>query len=909
MSKKPVKDVLDTFVEELIKQDFEVIISERFSRYSKYIIQERALPDARDGLKPVQRRILYAMQQMGMGSTQPYKKSARIAGEVMGKYHPHGDASIYDAMVRLSQDFKMHLPLVDMHGNNGSIDGDTAAAMRYTEARLSKGAELLLQDIGSRTVPFIPNFDDEEIEPTVLPAKFPNLLVNGATGISAGYATKIPPHNIHEVISATIALIKDETLETKDLMKYMKGPDFPTGGLVQGKEGIFSALDTGAGKIVIRSQYHIEDIKKDQPRIVIDEIPYDINKAELVKAIDMLRINKKFEDILEVRDESDKDGLRIAIDLKKGKDTDLAINYLLKHTDLQVNYHYNMVAILNHRPVQVGIIPILKTYIYHQKNVITNRSHYELKKAQTRLHIVEGLIKMVSIINEIIALIRQSKNKKTAKEAIINAYHFSDVQAEAIVTLQLYRLSNTDILSLQQEQKDLEENIIYLESILASDEMLSNVIIEELKTTDKLISIKRRSVIEADIETIKIDEKDLIQEENVMIGMTKEGYIKRSNLKSYQLSQSSGMKDNDHMIYEKEHTTLQTMLIFTNLGNFIYLPIYKIDEQKWKDLGIYISNIVPLFENEHLIDIFVIDDFKAPQAVILVTQLGQIKHVTLDQFEMVRYQKTTNAISLDDGDFLARAILAQGEYVSIMTQLGFMLNYHRREIPYYGLSARGVKGISLKDKDIVTSVTTFNLEETLHILTSRGHLISEPTDRLELSKRNRKGYVFIEPVKSSPHIPMIARSLNDLKMTTLSVHSDKSVYDVVIKDVMMKSNKFGKQLFKTKSETLLYGLFEGDVFDDYHSVYIKQLDEENIIDKPSEMVKENPNIKNNQAEEEQVKPIVETSSSEANSNAETSSIESNSNTETKTHEEKIISIKKPSVTINRLKLFEDEEEE
>ncbi|MGB0175436.1 MAG: DNA gyrase/topoisomerase IV subunit A, partial [Acholeplasmataceae bacterium] len=562
--KKAVKDVLDTFVEALIKEDFEDIISERFSRYSKYIIQERALPDARDGLKPVQRRILYAMQQMGMGSTQPYKKSARIAGEVMGKYHPHGDSSIYDAMVRLSQDFKMHLPLVDMHGNNGSIDGDTAAAMRYTEARLSKAAEMLLEDINSRTVPFIPNFDDEEVEPTVLPAKFPNLLVNGATGISAGYATKIPPHNVHEVIQATIALIKDETLQTKDLMKFIKGPDFPTGGLVQGKEGIFNALDTGSGKVVIRSQYHIEEMKKDQSRIVIDEIPYDINKAELVKSIDMLRINKKFEDIQEVRDESDKDGLRIAIELKKGKDVELAINYLLKHTDLQVNYHYNMVAILNHRPVQVGIVPILKTYIYHQKDVITNRSHYDLKKTQTRLHIVEGLIQMVSIISEIITLIRQSKNKKTAKEAIMNAHQFSDVQAEAIVTLQLYRLSNTDILSLQQEQKDLEEKILYLESILSSDEALSQVIIEELKTSDKLISMKRRSVIEADIETIKIDEKDLVNEENVMIGITKEGYIKRSNLKSYQLSQSVGMKDHDVIMYEKEHTTLQTLLIFTN---------------------------------------------------------------------------------------------------------------------------------------------------------------------------------------------------------------------------------------------------------------------------------------------------------------------------------------------------------
>ncbi|MGA0351509.1 MAG: DNA topoisomerase IV subunit A [Acholeplasmataceae bacterium] len=903
--KKAVKDVLDTFVEALIKEDFEDIISERFSRYSKYIIQERALPDARDGLKPVQRRILYAMQQMGMGSTQPYKKSARIAGEVMGKYHPHGDSSIYDAMVRLSQDFKMHLPLVDMHGNNGSIDGDTAAAMRYTEARLSKAAEMLLEDINSRTVPFIPNFDDEEVEPTVLPAKFPNLLVNGATGISAGYATKIPPHNVHEVIQATIALIKDETLQTKDLMKFIKGPDFPTGGLVQGKEGIFNALDTGSGKVVIRSQYHIEEMKKDQSRIVIDEIPYDINKAELVKSIDMLRINKKFEDIQEVRDESDKDGLRIAIELKKGKDVELAINYLLKHTDLQVNYHYNMVAILNHRPVQVGIVPILKTYIYHQKDVITNRSHYDLKKAQTRLHIVEGLIQMVSIISEIITLIRQSKNKKTAKEAIMNAHQFSDVQAEAIVTLQLYRLSNTDILSLQQEQKDLEEKILYLESILSSDEALSQVIIEELKTSDKLISMKRRSVIEADIETIKIDEKDLVNEENVMIGITKEGYIKRSNLKSYQLSQSVGMKDHDVIMYEKEHTTLQTLLIFTNLGNFIYLPIYKIDEQKWKDLGIYISNIVPLEDGETFIDIFAIDDFKVPQSMILVTHLGQIKHVTLDQFEMVRYQKTTNAMKLDQGDTLSRVIKAEGEFVSIMTKHGVMLNYHRSEIPYYGLSARGVKGISLRDKDVVTTIATFDVNQMMHVTSSRGHFITLDTNELDISKRNRKGYEWIEVVKSSPHIPLIAKAMpehiqNDHSIT---VHSSKQTYTYVIKDVMSKSNKFGKALFKTKKESLIYCLFHLELKDAYHDTYLELLNiEENQVNKSTSA--DDTSMTSDDIKPQEIKEM--STSKENDDQKKTASLEMSKSQEVLPKE---TLPKKQTVKMNRLKLFEDEEEE
>lgn len=898
--KKSIKDTLDQYVETLIKEDFEDIISERFSRYSKYIIQERALPDARDGLKPVQRRILYAMQQMGMGSLQPYKKSARIAGEVMGKYHPHGDSSIYDAMVRLSQDFKMHLPLVDMHGNNGSIDGDTAAAMRYTEARLSKAAEMLLQDIGSKTVPFIPNFDDEEVEPTVLPAKFPNLLVNGSTGISAGYATKIPPHNVHEVILATIALIKNEDLQTKDLMKYIKGPDFPTGGLVQGKEGIFSALDKGHGKVVIRAQYHIETIKKDQSRIVIDEIPYDINKAELVKSIDMQRVNKKFEDIQEVRDESDKEGLRIAIDLKKGKDVGLAINYLLKHTDLQVNYHYNMVAILNHRPEQVGIIPILKAYIHHQKEVITNRSHYELKKAQTRLHIVEGLIQMVSIINDIISLIRQSKNKKSAKEAIIKAHHFTEAQAEAIVTLQLYKLSNTDILSLQHEQQGLEEKITYLNSILSSDEMLSNVIIEELKATDKSISMKRRSLIEADIETIKIDEKDLIQEENVMIGVSKEGYIKRSNLRSYQMSQSVGIKDNDVFMYEAEHKTLQTLLMFTSLGNFIYLPIYKIDEQKWKDLGIYINNIVPIEDNERIIDVFVLDSFNAEQAVILVSALGQIKHVTLDQFEVVRYQKTTNAMSLEQGDQLVRAIIAEGEHVSLMTTLGVMLNYHRSEIPYYGLSARGVKGISLQDRDRVATITTYSDNDEMHILTSRGHIITLHTKDLAYSKRNRKGFTWIEKVKSRPHIPVIAKafpqSLN--KDTSLSIYSSKASYKVLLSDVIAPQNKFGKHLLKTAKESLIYGVFHltlKDMFNpeknEKHEVSDPKINKKNASLKSKEDVSSKKKVEEQSKEDENIN-ISEQEKTSANqdSNSKLSSLP-----------------KKQKITMNRLKLFEDED--
>lgn len=815
-----LKDTLDTFVETLLQESFEDILADRFGRYSKYIIQDRALPDARDGLKPVQRRILYAMQQLGMTSTQPYKKSARIAGEVMGKYHPHGDSSIYEAMVRLSQDFKMHMPLIDMHGNNGSIDGDSAAAMRYTEARLSKAAELLLQDINSRTVPLVPNFDDEEVEPTVLPAKFPNLLINGATGISAGYATKIPPHNIHEVISATIALIKNDQLTTQDLMKYIKGPDFPTGGLVQGLDGIFQALDTGSGKVVLRASYHIEEIKKDQQRLVIDEIPYEVNKADLVKNIDALRVNKKLDDLYEIRDESDQEGLRIAIDLKKGRQPDLSINYLFKHTDLQVNYHYNMVAILNHRPEQVGIIPILKTYIYHQKDVVTNKTNYDLKRASIRLHIVEGLIRMVSIINDIIEIIRASKNKQDAKDNIIEKFSFSTEQAEAIVTLQLYRLSNTDITSLQSESTELQEKINYYHSILNSDEKLSEVIISELESTRKLIGLKRRSLIEEHVETIKIDEKDLIVEENVMIGFTRDGYLKRSNLKSFQLSNQAGLKSEDTLIFQEELTTLHHLIIFTNLGNFAFIPVYKIDDQKWKDLGIYINNIVPFEEGEMAIKIFAFKTFTPDQTFVLVTTQGQIKHVTLDQFEMIRYQKTTRCMVLDDGDVLADVSLAMQHYISVITKNGIMLNMSRDDVPYYGLSARGVKAIKLADDDYITAVATFNIEDDLHMVSSRGHLITLKASELPLSKRFRKGFTAIEEVKSQPHIihymKATPQTIKDDVM--LQSFSDQSKIKEPLKGLIAKENKFGKPLFKGKKEMHLQTYIYFEETDTYQQI-------------------------------------------------------------------------------------------
>lgn len=789
---------IDDFVENIIESTVEEIFSDRFARYSKYIIQDRALPDARDGLKPVQRRILYAMQQLGMFHNKPHKKSARIAGEVMGKYHPHGDSSIYEAMVRLSQDFKMRSILIDMHGNNGSIDGDSAAAMRYTEARLSLAAEALLGDIDKRTVPFVPNFDDEELEPTVLPAKFPNLLVNGATGISAGYATKIPPHNLKEVIDATIAYLDNDQVTFKEISKIIKGPDFPTGGIVQGKEGILQALETGAGKVIIRAKTEIEEMSKSQDRIVVTEIPYEVNKADLVKAIDVLRIDKKIDDILEIRDESDQQGLRVAIDLKKGADANLMLNLLYKSTDLQVAYNYNMVAILNHRPVLVGVLPILKAYVDHQKEVITSRSNYELEKAQKRQHIVQGLIKMVSIVEQVIKTIRESNNKANAKENIMARFGFSELQAEAIVTLQLYRLSNTDILALEHEDEALSDKIKELEHILSSEHALRRVIKRELLDVSKLLGDDRRSQIEEEIETIKIDEKDLISEERVMVGVTKEGYVKRASTRSYQATQQAGLKQDDAMIFEKEVNTLDTLLIFTNLGNYIFLPVYKIDDQKWKDLGIYINNITPIEKDEVIIDTLCVSSFKDNDTVLLATKDGMMKQAKLADFEVTRFYKPMKCMKLNDGDELRSIHYGQKENIISISKRGYVLRYLTQDLPLYGLQAGGVKGMNIGDKDELVQALYVSERDEFIMLSVRGHVIKDVVEELPIYNRNRRGILVVEHLKSNPHDLVSADRLSRAQVkedVPVLIITEKDAIHTTVSELKYSGNKFGKKIY------------------------------------------------------------------------------------------------------------------
>lgn len=695
--------------EKIITQSLDDIMGDRFGKYSKYIIQDRALPDVRDGLKPVQRRILYAMYKDGNTHLKPYRKSAKTVGNVIGNYHPHGDISVYEAMVRLSQEWKMRMPLIDMQGNNGSIDNDPAAAMRYTEARLSPIASELLKDIDKETVQMALNFDDTEYEPTVLPAKYPNLLVNGATGISSGYATDIPPHNLEEVIDATIYRILHPHCSLDDLMKFIKGPDFPTGAIVEGINGIRKAFETGKGKVVVRSQTKIVE-EKNMNKIVVTEIPYEVNKAELVRKLDEIRFQKNIDGIIEVRDESDRNGLSIVIDLKKDVDVQNTLNYFYKNTDLQKNYNYNMVAIKNKRPVCMGIVEILDGYIDHQIDVVTKRSLFDLKKAQERKHIVDGLIKAISILDDVVHTIRHSHDKQDAKKNLQLQYHFTEKQAEAIVMLQLYRLTNTDIVSLEKEKQELETLIQTLNDILNSDQVLRKVIVDELKQIKKQYPSPRLTQIKHEVQEIVIDEEAMILPEDIYVSITRDGYVKRISQRSYKASENIafGKKDDDVLLDLHFASTLDKLLIFTDKGNYLFIPIHKLEEFKWKELGKHISYFIKVSPEEKMIGSILVKSFALPLYVLLTTRLGQIKRVPLKEFEVARYTKPLKCMNLKKDDQLLQVALTDTNQAIVLTSsLGYVSLYSEDEISILGLKAAGIKAMNLKD-DYLIAMNTFD---------------------------------------------------------------------------------------------------------------------------------------------------------------------------------------------------------
>lgn len=740
----------------LLELPLEEVIGDRFGRYSKYIIQDRALPDVRDGLKPVQRRILYAMHQERNTHDKPFRKSAKTVGTVIGNYHPHGDISVYDALVRMSQTWKVRQELIEMHGNNGSIDGDPPAAMRYTEARLSGIASELLRDIDKETVDLIENFDDTELEPVVLPARFPNLLVNGSTGISAGYATDIPPHNLSEVIDAVIYKIKKPNATVEELMEIMPGPDFPTGGIIQGVDGIKKAYETGKGRIIIRGLATIEELRGGREQIVITEIPYEVNKANLVKKIDELRIDRKVEGISEVRDETDRTGLRIVIELRKEADSQGILNYLYKNTDLQVSYHFNMVAIHNKTPHVMGLIELLDAYIAHQRDVVERKTKYELRKAEERAHIVEGLIHAISILDDVIATIRASKDKKDAKERLMKAYQFTERQAEAIVMLQLYRLTNTDITELQKEADELKKLIINYTEILNSEKKLLQVITKDLTEVKKKYHSDRRTKIESEIEEIKINLEVTVPSEDVVVSVTREGYIKRTSIRSYAASnvEDLQMKENDIPLHIMEINTQNTLLLFTNKGNYLYIPVHELPEIRWKDMGQHIANLIPIDRDEKIIKAIPVRNFDEPYFVLAITKNGMIKKTKLSDYKVQRYSRPIVGINLKDQDEVVNVHLTNGHNdIFIATNSGYGLWFHENEVNPIGIKAAGVKSITLKDDENVVNGEIFDELETpsLFIVTQRGACKRMNISEFEQSNRARRGLTMLRELKQNPH--------------------------------------------------------------------------------------------------------------------------------------------------------------
>ena len=730
-------------------------MGERFGRYSKYIIQERALPDIRDGLKPVQRRILYSMNKDGNTFDKGYRKSAKSVGNIMGNFHPHGDSSIYDAMVRMSQDWKNREILVEMHGNNGSMDGDPPAAMRYTEARLSEMAGYLLQDIEKDTVPFAWNFDDTEKEPTVLPASFPNLLVNGATGISAGYATDIPPHNLAEVIDAVIYMIDHPSVKVDKLMEFLPGPDFPTGAIVQGRDEIKKAYETGKGRVVVRSRTEIEKLKGGKEQIVITEIPYEINKAVLVKKIDDVRVNNKVAGIAEVRDESDRDGLRIAIELKKDANTELILNYLFKYTDLQVNYNFNMVAIDNFTPRLVGIVPILTSYIAHRKEIILARSRFDKAKAEKRLHIVEGLIRVISILDEVIALIRASENKADAKENLKVSYDFTEEQAEAIVTLQLYRLTNTDVVVLEEEEAELREKIAMLAAIIGDERTMYNLMKRELRDVKKKFGNPRLSELQDTANAIEIDTASLIVEEETYVSVTRSGYIKRTSPRSFSAStlEEMGKRDDDRLIFVSQAKTTQHLLIFTSLGNVIYRPVHELSDIRWKEIGEHLSQTISNFDTkEEVIYTELLDSFEEG-TYFVATKLGQIKRVERKEFSPWRTYKSKSLkfakLKNEDDQVIALAPIKLDD-VMLVTRNGYALRFNIEEVPVIGAKAAGVKAINLKKDDVLAAAFIANTD-SLYLLTQRGSIKRMAIGDIPVTSRANRGLQVLRELKTKPH--------------------------------------------------------------------------------------------------------------------------------------------------------------
>ena len=793
----------------------EDVIGDRFGRYSKYVIQDRAIPDVRDGLKPVQRRILYAMYKEGNTFDKNYRKSAKTVGNVIGNYHPHGESSIYYAMVRLGQDWKMREELILIHGNKGSVDGDPAAAMRYTEAKLAEISGELLRDLNKNTVPFIDNFDDTEKEPSVLPAKFPNILVNGATGISAGYATDIPPHNLSEVIDATLKIIDKPSVTVDELMNFVKGPDFPTGGIIQGKNELKKAYTNGKGRIVVRSVVNKEETRGNKVLIVITEIPFEVNKANLVKKMDEIRADRKVDGIIEVRDETDREGLRIVVEARKDANIDAIINYFYKKTDLQVSYNFNMVAISDRAPKRMGLKDILEAYIKHQETVITNRSKYELDHAKKRMHIIEGLIKALSILDEVIKTIRESANKRNAKENLMERFNFTEAQAEAIVMLQLYRLTNTDVVELETEQSELEFQINQLQEILADDKKLKNVIKSELRAIKKKYASERLTQVEDEIENIEISKEELIAKEDTIVSLTKEGYVKRTSLRSYNASNPDelGRREGDYVLFSGPSNTLEQLMIFTNYGNYMIIPVHDLQDIRWKDMGQHLSSRFNLKHGEAPIYATTLESFNQDQTVVLTTKAGQVKQTALKEFEATRISRPIVNMKLKkDDEVIAVSITDQTDAsLLFITAKGLSLKYPLAEVSQTGLKSQGVRAMNVKAGDHLVLGQVIPEAGNLITVSNRGAVKRTKLDVFDIGARAQVGTMLYKDIKSKPHIIVAASVIDEGVDQEITLLSDTSIETIRANEVRL-SGKYSNGSFVVDEDT--FGKIETAHFSD-----------------------------------------------------------------------------------------------
>jgi len=741
-------------LQNILNLSLEQVVGDRFGRYSKYIIQDRALPDARDGLKPVQRRILYAMHTEGNLFDRAYRKSAKTVGVVIGNYHPHGDSSVYEAMVRLSQEWKLRYPLVDMQGNNGSIDGDSAAAMRYTEARLSKVSSLILEGINKQTVDYTLNFDDTTEEPLVLPSLLPNLLMNGSTGISAGYATEIPPHHAGEVLDAAIGRISGTVHNVDDLLTHMQGPDFPTGGVVQGLDGIKKAFETGRGKVIIRSRAVIETLRGGRQQIIITELPYEVNKANLVKRMEELRLDRKVEGVAEVRDETDRDGLRVVIELKKEADAEGVLHFYLKQTDLQIAYNYNMVAIHERTPRQMGVLALLDAYLSHVKDVVIRRTTFDLEQAKRRQEVVSALMTAISVLDETLALIRSASNKSEAKDKLIERFSFTDRQAEAVVMLQLYRLTNTDIVELQEEAAKLEKEIARLEKILNDEKTRNRLIIKELTVLKEQVADKRRSTIEAEVEELKLKTEVMIAVEETMVFVSKNGYIKRSSMRSFGATNDlPEMKEQDRLLYQGQAMTTDHLIVWTVQGNYLLIPVHQLPDTKWKDGGQHVANLVPLEPGDRILSVDLVRTFDETSHCLFVTRQGMVKRSKLSDYNAQRKSKPLQGVRLRADDEVLYAKISTGqEQLFLTTQYGFGLWFTEEDVPVVGVRAAGVKAINLRDQDVVAGAIGFKQAPNIVLLTQRGALKKmRLADQFQVSNRALRGTQLLRDLKSKPH--------------------------------------------------------------------------------------------------------------------------------------------------------------